>query len=266
MSDDLESSTASHPSGHRPDLASNHPAPPATTGPYSATYPQAADVDYDDIHYGPDIATEAGLRLLGDLEGRRILVLGCSGTAPVVMARRGARVLVTDADDDAIAATREAAEANEVRLELHHGDLAELAFVRADSVDLVFSAYALAGVDDLDRVFRQAHRVLRPEQHLVFSLPHPAFSLIDPASGDPMRIRRAYWDETSRAWESEGRRGVDHPHTLSAVFSGLTRANFRVDTLLEPPPVEATERSPHWAEPMRWVPATLILRGRKEGI
>lgn len=267
MPDDLESSTASHPSAHRPAPAPNHPSPPAAAGPYSATYPLEADLGFEEIHYGPDIATESELHLLGELEGRRILVLGCGGgNAPVAMARQGARVLVADPDADAIAATRAAADAHEVKVELHQSDLAELAFVRADSVDLVFSNYALAGVENLDRVFRQAHRVLQPDRHLVFSLPHPAFALINAASNDPMRVHRAYWDESAREWASEGRHGADHPHTIADVFAGLSRANFRVDTILEPAPLDTETRSPHWTEPMRWIPATLLMRGRKEGI
>jgi hypothetical protein len=38
---------------------------------------------------------------------------------------------------------------------LHQSDLADLAFLRNASIDLVVSVFALAAVDDLDRVFRK---------------------------------------------------------------------------------------------------------------
>jgi hypothetical protein len=46
---------------------------------------------------------------------------------------------------------------------------------------------------------------------------------------------------------------------------GLTRNNFRVDVLLEP---EATgdALSPYWREAFLWLPRTLVVRARKEGI
>ena len=255
-----------HPSTHTPKTASNKPSSPADKGPFSATYPADADLTYDDVAYGPDIGTEADYRLLGDVDGRRVLDLGCgAGHNAVALALAGAHVIAVDPYAENLARARESADLHETRIEVHQSDLADLAFVRADSVDLVFSAYQLASVSDLGRVFRQVHRVIRPDMHLVFSLPHPAFALIDPASNDPMRIRRGYWDPTPRDWEVGGRRGADHPHTVTSVFTQLLRSNFRVDTLLEPEPSQAPTSAYH-SEVMGWVPATLVVRAQKEGI
>ena len=55
---------------------------------------------------------------------------------------------------------------------------------------------ALASVDDLARVFRQVHRVLKPEAPLVCSVPHPAFAMIDPAGPTRSAIVHAYDDAT----------------------------------------------------------------------
>jgi SAM-dependent methyltransferase len=255
-----------HPSSHVPRPAPNKPPSPAEKGPFSATYPVDADLGYDEVPYGPDIGTDAEFRLVGELEGKRALVLGAgSGHAAVAMAAAGAHVIAIDPDANNLTRLRDAAERHELKVEVRQSDLADLAFVRADSADVVYSAYALASIPDLGRVFRQVHRVLRPQMHLVFSLPHPAFALVDPASTDPMRIRRSYWDITPRTWEIEGRRGSDHPHTISSVFTQLVRANFRVDTLLEPEPGGGARRSEYHSEIMRWLPATLVVRARKEG-
>lgn len=263
----MSDSSGGHPSSHVPRQAPNKPPSPAEKGPYSATFPVDARLPFDDLPYGPDIGTEADYRLLGDLEGKRVLVLGAGGGhATVAMAQQGAHVITVDADHTNLTAVREAAEAHELRAEVHQSDLADLAFVRADSVDAIYSAYALAGVPDLGRVFRQAHRVLRPEMPIVLSFPHPAFALVDPAGNDPMRIRRSYWDTSPRPYEVDGRVGADHPHTVGSIFTQLTRSNFRVDTLLEPEPAADGPRSEYHTEIMRWVPATLVIRGRKQGI
>jgi SAM-dependent methyltransferase len=255
-----------HPSSHVPRPAPNKPPGPAEKGPFSATYPVEAALSDDVIPYGPDIGTEAEYRLLGDLSGKRALLLGAGGGhAAIAMAAQGAYVIAIDPDAEHLARVRESAERHELKVEVRQSDLADLAFVRADSADLVYSAYALATVDDLGRVFRQAHRVLRPEMPLVFSLPHPAFAMIEPAATDPMRIRRSYWDASPRSWEIDGRRGTDHPHTVSDVFTQLSRSNFRVDTLLEPEPDPGARTSEYHTEIMRWLPATLVVRARKEG-
>lgn len=255
----------SHPSAHQPGPGPNRPA--SSPGPLSATFPAGTDLPYDVVCYGPAIATEAELRLLGDLEGRRVLDLGCGGGhSAVAMATQGAHVVAVDPFAENIGKVRAAAEHHEVRVETHQSDLADLPFLRADSVDLAYSSYALATVPDLSRTFRQIHRVLRSDSHLVFSLPHPAFSLIEATSNDPLRIKHPYWDTAPRPWEAEGRKGDEYPHTVSGVFTDLTRAGFKVDVMMEPEPHDEGPLGRQFTEIMRWVPATLLVRARKEGV
>lgn len=221
----------------------------------------------DAVAYGPDIGTEADFRLLGNLAGKRVLDLGCAaGQNLAVMAKQGAVAIGLDFASDQLAAARRLAEQQKVRVELHKGDLAELVFLRADSIDVAFSAYALGLVTDLNRVFRQVHRVLKQGAPLVFSMPHPASHLIDDDDPDqPLLIRRSYFDRTSVNYDWEGLPLSAHHHTVSDLFTGLSRANFRVDTVLEPEPVVNGQRSPHWRDAYRWVPRTIVLRARKEG-
>jgi len=80
-----------------------------------------------------------------------------------------------DFSAEQLAFARRLADRESVRIELREGDLADLAFLRAETIDLVFSAYAFGFVEDLGRVFRQVHRVLKGDAALVFSaLPHGA--------------------------------------------------------------------------------------------
>jgi SAM-dependent methyltransferase len=255
--------TSGHPTT-RNLAAAPPPAPAAATQPISATYPSDARQPSDTIAYGPDIPTEAQFRLLGNLEGKRVLQLGCgSGAEAIAMARQGARVITVDTSLRRIEAARANADRAEVKVELHQADLAELPFLRADSLDLAVSVYALANVDDLDRVFRQVHRVLHTECHLVFSMPHPAYAMFDVDSGDPPTVNRSYFSRVARPWSTDADTGTDRPRTVGELFTSLARTNFRVDTILEPEP--SGKRSAFWRDAMSWAPATLILRARKEG-
>lgn len=146
--------------------------------------------------------------LLGDVAGKRVLELGfVESSSAIELAARGAHTVAVDTSEARVAAVRQLVAEEDVRLEVHHGDLAELAFLRADTVDVALSELALDTVPDLDRVFRQVHRVLRPDGLFVFSLPHPAAS-------------PNYF---------EGR-------TIGQLLASLARANFRLDSLLEPAP------------------------------
>ncbi len=225
---------------------------------FSVASPGGRDLPTDVVTYGPDVPREDTLKLLGSVDGKRILDLGCgAGHNAIALARQGAKVIGVDESSDQVADARAACEREGVRVELHHAPLAELAFIRADTIDAALSVWGLVPVDDIDRVFRQVDRVLRPEHPLVLAMPHPAFAMVDPDDHE-RRVQRSYWDPASAD-------GVV-PRTVGALFTSLGRANFRVDTVLEPQPAGGGPRSSAWHDHMRFVPATLIIRARKQGI
>jgi SAM-dependent methyltransferase len=174
--------------------------------------------------------TDEELRLLGSVAGKRVLQLGGSDVVPAIqLAGTGAHVIAVmpnDADHDRARAAIERAEA---KVELQQVDLADLAFIRADTVDAAYADSTLRGVIDLDRVFRQVHRVLRIDAPFVVAVPHPAGD-VDTGS---------YFDRTGNR------------RTIGDLFASLTRASFAVDTLLEPETGS--------------IPRRLLLRGRKIG-
>jgi SAM-dependent methyltransferase len=233
---------------------------------HSAAYQAGARLPTDVAHYGPDIPTEAELKLLGDLKGKRVLELGCGGAqCSIAFAKQGATAIGVDFSGEQLAFARRLYEKEGVKVELHHGDLADLAFLRGDSIDLVFSAYAFGFVEDLSRVFRQVHRVLKPGAPLVFSLPHPAYDMIDDDADPPLLVRRSYFDRLPIDYEFNGVAFTDYHHTVSDLYMGLVRSSYRVDVILEPGPVAHGPRSMHWRDAFRFVPRTLIIRARKEG-
>jgi SAM-dependent methyltransferase len=233
---------------------------------HSASYQAKAKLPTDVAHYGPDIPTDAEFRLLGDLKGKRVLELGCGGAqCSIAFAKQGATAIGVDFAAEQLAFARRLCEREGVKVELREGDLADLAFLRADTIDVAFSAYAFGFVEDLGRVFRQVHRVLKEDAPLVFSLPHPAYDMIDDDSDEPLLIRRSYFDRSPIDYTWNGIEFTDYHHTFEDLYMTLLRSGYRVDNLLEPEPLSAGPRSQHWREAFRWVPRTLIVRARKEG-
>lgn len=232
----------------------------APTGAASGRWYPGDGGPADAAQYGPDAPGEPDLRLLGALEGKRVVELGCAGGHnSVVFARAGATAIGVDTSAERLAEARRRREREGVKVELHEGDLADLAFLRAESVDVVFSAHALAYVGDLDRVFRQAHRVARTGALFVFSLPHPASAMLD-ATAAPPTLRRSYFDRTPSGSGDEAER----TYPVGELFVRLGRAGLSVDAVVEPEPPAEGPRSPHWREVDRLVPRTLVVRARKE--
>src|SRR5262249_47447084 len=193
------------------------------------------------ITCGPGVPDETELRLCGDVEGKRVVELGTGPDAnAVVFAERGAKVMAVDPSADHVAAARRAADAAEVHIEFHHGELADLGFATSASVDLAFSSGAVASVDDLARLFRQVHRGVKPGSPFVFSMPHPIAAMVE---GGEVVLRKPYWSTGTR--------------TVSDVFMALSRANFQVDVIVEPAPTDHQNAL---------VPAALVVRARKLGV
>ena len=138
-----------------------------------------------------------------------------------------------------------------MKVEWRIGDLADLAFLRAESIDAAFSAYAVAEVDDAARLFRQVQRVLKPNGAFVFSYEHPMSLCID-ASGV---VSRSYFDPGPIDVQRDGDSVRVHVRDVGDVFTELGRAGFRVDTILEPRPTTPGAR----------VPDAIVWRARKEG-
>jgi SAM-dependent methyltransferase len=191
------------------------------------------------IRFGRDIPDESELRLCGDISGgRRALELGISRERnAIAFALAGAKSIAADPDESRVEALRSAADEHEVRVECHVTELADLGFATSGSIELVVADHTLGDVDDLGRLLRQVHRVLKSSRPFVISLPHPFAGVFTT-------------DEYGSKVHPYGTVG----RTIGDWHIQLARANFRVDQILE---LGVSEISP--------VPTTLILRTHKEG-
>jgi hypothetical protein len=113
--------------------------------------------------------------------------------------------------------------------------------------------------------------VLRPGGSFIFSVHHPFSACLD--GTPPYAAIRPYWQvEQDWQWDfaeagaSARLRSWFRP--VSAWFSLLTDAGFRVERMLEPPPVEDVrtrwdEDGGYGLERMRLVPGNLIVKALK---
>ena len=215
-----------------------------------AAFPGRAELPLDTVTWGPGVPGDDELRLVGTPAGKRILQLGIGlGHNAVALARAGAHVIAVDDDLERIDAARRLAEVNETKIEVHQGDPADLAFLRADTIDTAIAVYTLGRVDDLDRTLRQVNRVLRTSGSLVASFPHPISLAVEANSINEPRIIRRYGDQQTLPLGDLRIR----PRSIAEIFSAFHRANFRIDALLEPMGDTAL------------LPGTLLVRGKKDG-
>jgi len=111
------------------------------------------------------------------------------------------------------------------------------------------------------------HRILRSDAPFVVAVAHPVSQLLDAGEGaGALQIRRSWFDRRPITRDLGGVGVLEYRVTFSGLFTGLQRANFLVDVVLEPEPAAGGTRSAVWHEAFRSVPPTLILRARKLGV
>jgi SAM-dependent methyltransferase len=229
--------------------------------------PEEFEVIPDTVTYGVGGPTEADLRLIGDVSGKRVLDLGSgNGKNAIALARQGAHVIAVDRSVAQLARARKLAATTDVRVEWHECDASDLAFLRADSIDLVLAAGVLGEVDDIDRLLRQVHRVLRPGSPFVFSYDHPMALAVGREVDAPgalplgaLEVRRSYFDMTPVEITHDNERIQVWPRTIAEVFASAHRAGYRVELLLEPEPTGSVGPGPD-------IPRVVVWRARKEGV
>lgn len=192
------------------------------------------------ISFGPSVHDDAELRVCGEVKAKRVLELGLFGTVPncVAVSLRGARSIAVDPSAESIRRARQAATNTGTVVEFHEAELADLGFIMSGTIDLALCIHQINLDTDIARLFRQVHRVLRPEAGLVLALTHPMSAVFD--HNDPV-ARRRYGTTT---------------HTIGEIAIALQRANFAIDIVHELSPVNA---------PNAVSPTVLVIRARKLG-
>lgn len=182
---------------------------------------------------------EALLALFGDdLPGRRVLDAGCgSGWLAREMARRGARVVATDASDAMLqAAVAEGREPRPVRL-FRSGSVEQLG-LRDGACGGVLCSSVLEYVDDLGRALGELARVLESGGLLVASVPL--------RTSVTRRLERLAWGLTSRLGRPRPRYLAHSRHALSRaeLSAALDRSGFQLRAWRVWAPLRLLEASP----------------------
>jgi ubiquinone/menaquinone biosynthesis C-methylase UbiE len=196
--------------------------------------------------WSPEGVNEADARVLGDVEGRDVLEVGC-GAAQCArwLTTQGARAVGLDVSHRQLQHGRRIDLDTGVAVPTVCGTATALPFTD-DSFDVVFSAFgALQFVYDAGAAVADVARVLRPGGRFAFSVTHPIrWSMPDDPTAEGLVVTSSYWDRTP--YVEQGSDGavtyVEHHRTVGDWVRILARAGFRLDDLVEPEWPEGHDR------------------------
>lgn len=196
--------------------------------------------------WGPEGIDEADVRLLGDVDGLRLLEIGCgAGQCGRWLGTQGARTVGIDLSYRQLHHATVLNGRTGVGLPVAQADAQRLPF--ADGVfDAACSSYgALPFVADLPAVLAEVSRVLRPGGRFVFSVTHPfRWCFLDAPGDEGLYACHPYFDR--RAYVEADDDGtvayVEHHRTVGDWVRSLSEAGFRLVDLVEPEWPEGNEQ------------------------
>lgn len=173
------------------------------------------------------------------LDGLRILALASGGGQQVpLFAAAGAEVTSFDASDVQLEKDGEACARHGLEVDLRQGDMAELGGIGDAAFDLVFNPVSNVFAADLEPVWRECARVLRPGGRLLCGFMNPAFFLFDHELAEEtgklvVKHRLPFSDldglgeeELSRHLEAQV--SLEFSHSWESQIGGQCRAGFAI--------------------------------------
>jgi SAM-dependent methyltransferase len=221
----------------------------------------ADDADDDPVKVAYDRPTI--LAMAGDVEGRRVLDVGCAtGALALSLVERGASVVGVDLNPRFI----ELAKARlDGRATFHAADISEpLPFLETGSFDVVVASLVLHYLRDWSPPLREFARILKPGGLLLVSTHHPTHD-IEIANPPASYFETVLLTDT---WRKGGREFTVHFYhrPISAIVDALADAAFLIERIPEPiPDVCAFASNPEFYARMSRVPWFLFVRAIKRG-
>lgn len=187
-----------------------------------------------DFYWCPEMLSEEDARLLGELDGKRVVEIGC-GSASCTRWVSGRAELAVGCDISEAMLRRAAPNEDGNPLPLVQADALRLPF-KDGSFDIAFSAFgAFPFIADLDAALAEVSRVIIPGGRFVFSVNHP-MRWIFPDDPESLTAEVSYFDRAYMEHDDEGRISYAEFHrTMGDWIRALqVRGNFIIDNLIEP--------------------------------
>ncbi|MBO4886272.1 MAG: class I SAM-dependent methyltransferase [Clostridia bacterium] len=173
----------------------------------------------------------------GDLEGKRLLGLACGGGQQMpVFCAAGAVCTVLDYSLRQLESERMVAAREGYDIEIVRADMTKPLPFEDGAFDLIFHPVSNCYIEEVEPVWRECFRVLKPGGRLLAGLDNGMNFLVNEKDESKIVNRLPFnplKDEKLRLTLEENDDGVQFSHTLEEQLGGQLRAGFRLADLYE---------------------------------
>ena len=209
----------------------------------SSYYQLAQVISVENYHYNSHGPGDNELGIIGEVQGLDILEVGCGGGQnAIVLAKQGAKsVTGIDQSGNQLEFARQLAESQGVQVTFLRRDMEDMSAIADSSFDLVVSSHAMNYASNIDRVFSECLRVLRPNGRIVTCMNHPTWIVLgESLQEDDFTKIVNYFDGIKQKWDWNKYKGdkiatfESSEWQLNQIINGLISAGFCIESLTEP--------------------------------
>ena len=163
---------------------------------------------------------------LGDLRGKKVLCLaGAGGFQAPLLACAGAAVTLLDLSERMLDKDRAVAAREGLDLRIEHGNMCDLSRFEDGAFDLVFNPPSLFYVLDVNVVFKEVYRVLKPGGSFIMIASNPIAYICDwdEQLGVYKAVNRMPYRSTDHADQGDW---IEYGHTMESYIGGQLQCGF----------------------------------------
>ncbi len=225
--------------------------------------------------YGPLAATEAELNLIPDLQGKKILELGCGSGHTLAYLwedKNASELWGIDFSEEQIRFTKEFLETKTIPARLFLASMDENPGIPENYFELVVSIYSLGWTPDLSHTLELIFSYLQPGGVFIFSWEHPFYqSLCYETNLGKYVFEDSYLEEgpvLDPSWK--GVEIVINHRKLSTYLNAIAQSGLILEQVIESEPNITLAREPDF-DPAKWysvpraklIPTTFIVKAYK---
>jgi ubiquinone/menaquinone biosynthesis C-methylase UbiE len=202
--------------------------------------------------------------LLKNVKGKKVLDLGCgTGRHTIILKKRGAKVWGLDLSPKML----EIAKSEIKDVDFKVGTVYNLPY-RSNFFDIVVSGLVVGYFNDIDKAFKEIHRVLKNNGIFVFSITHPLLEISKHIKGRPHTFRKFgnYFKEgrTYAHWPAFMANILYYHRTLQSWIRAIVRNKFVIEDFVDAKPLkEGKKVNPDAYKTYSKIPHFIVFKARK---
>ncbi len=175
-----------------------------------------------------------------DINNKKILCLASGGgQQSILFAATGADVTVFDLSEKQLEQDQKTAQREALSITAIQGDMRDLSIFDDEYFHIVFCPVSITYIPELDSLFQEIYRILKPQGIFMLGATNPHVYLYDLEKWDKNifevanSLPHCSLDDVSEQQQETYKQAIEYSHTFDSIIGGQLKAGFMIDQFFE---------------------------------